>query len=321
MIKNILLILLIFILPLQAKTIKCWINRDGFKECRNSLLPEYVKQRIELLSEKNAQIIEVKEPKTKQQLLAEQKQKKILDQYQQQLAKQKVYDNVLLKTYLTIDDLFLSLKWKITELNSRIIITHEEIRKENKVYLDYISRAAKMERSGKKLSNEIKSNLKTSRNHIKNLEQKIILLEKDKKDIHDKFSYDVDRFTIATINGFKLTLKDDKKAQKIKMIQVTCKEENECNQMWASAKEFVDTHLKQDIMYETDHVYTTKSPNNESDMALTVSRVSSSSYKKTSELISLKIRCYPSRTGEKLCKSSTMSDQLKNFKKMLIQSP
>jgi len=128
--KNIFLLLLVlFSLPLQAKTFKCWTNSDGFRECGNSLPPQYANQRVEFLNEKSGKVSKVTEAaKTEQQITAEKKQAKLKKKLEQEQAKQDAYDNVLLKTYLSIDDLLLSLHWKITTLNSRINVTKATIR-------------------------------------------------------------------------------------------------------------------------------------------------------------------------------------------------
>jgi hypothetical protein len=318
--KNTLLLLLLLLLPLQllplqAKTFKCWTNSDGIRECGNSLPPEYVKQRIEFLNNKSGRVSEVTDAaKTEQQIFAEKAQKKLQQQQEKERAKQNAYDNVLLKTYLSIDDLLLSLHWKITTLDSRINVTKGSISAENKKFLHFTRQAAQMERAGKKLSNEIKNQLKNSRNHVKKLEQRIIMLEKDKKDIHTKFSHDVDRFTIATINGLTLTLKDDEKAQNLNMIQAKCTKRETCDQMWSAAKAFSNEYSTLDVVFDTAQVHTTASPQKENDMAYTVSRASSTYNNIKSEKITLKIRCHPSRTGEELCKSSKMTDRLQAFK-------
>jgi hypothetical protein len=318
--KNIFLLLLVlFSLPLQAKTFKCWTNSDGFKECGNSLPPQYAKQRVEFLNEKSGKISKVTEAaKTEQQIAFEKKQAKLKKKHEREQAKQDTYDNVLLKTYLSIDDLLLSLHWKITTLNSRINVTKATIRAENDNFLQYTSQAAQMERMGKAVSKEVKNELHNIRNHIKKLKQRIIMLTKDKSDIHTKFSHDVDRFTIATVKGLTLTLRDDEKAQKLNMIQVKCKSKNNCDKIWSNAKNFVTKHSNLDIIFDTSQVRTTVSPKKAEDMAYTVSR-SSSLYNNTkTETITLKIRCQPSRAGEELCKSSKMRKQLQLFKKIML---
>lgn len=318
--KNIFLLLLIlFSLTLQAKTFKCWTNSDGFRECGNSLPPQYVKQRIEFLNEKSGKISSVTEAaKTQLQVSTEKAQLKLQKKLEREQAKQTAYDNVLLKTYLSIDDLLLSLHWKITTLNSRINVTKGTISAENNKFLRYTSQAAQMERTGKTVSKGITTELQNTRNHIKKLEQRIIMLTKDKFDIHTKFSHDVDRFTIATVNGLTLTLRDDEKARKLNMIQIKCSKKNSCDKKWSAGKRFIKKHSNLDIIFDTAQVSTTVSPKEPTDLAYTVSRSSSNFNNTKAEKITLKIRCQPSRAGEELCKSSKAASQLLLFKKNIM---
>ncbi|MFK5985186.1 MAG: hypothetical protein QM479_07150 [Pseudomonadota bacterium] len=301
---------------LAAKTFKCWTNEEGIRECGNSLPPQYVNQRIEFFNEKSGTMSTfIPAAKTQQQIFSEKAQEKILKRQQKEQAKQKAYDDVLLKTYLTVDDLLLSLHWKITTLNSNINVTKGSIRTENVNFMLATQKAAKIERAGKKLSEDIKQELQSSRNLIKNYKLRIKMLEQDKTDIHQKFSHDVDRFTIATINGLTLTLRNDEKAQELEMIQLTCTEKKRCDKMWQAAKTFVAENSSLDIIFDTAQVRTTVSPAKVDDMAFTVSRATSTYDNVKSEKITLKIRCQPSRAGKKLCNSPKMINTLQQFKK------
>jgi len=278
-----------------------------------------VKQRVEFLNEKSGKVSKVTEAaKTEQQISAEKAQLKKQKQLERERAKQNSYDDVLLKTYLSIDDLLLSLHWKITTLNSRIKVTKGVISAENNKFLRYTSEAAQMERTGNEVSKEVKNELQNTRNHIKKLEQRIILLTKDKSDIHTKFSHDVDRFTLATGNGLILTLNDDEKARGLNMIQVKCADKISCEKKWQAAKIFINKKSDLDIIFDTKQVNTTVSPKTASDLAYTVSRSQSTYNDSKTEKITLKIRCQPSRVGEELCKSPKVSKQLEEFKQTLL---
>ncbi len=297
---------------------KCWTNSDGIKECGNSLPPEYVKQRVEILSEKSGTVKEVKAAaKTAEQLAEEERLKKIQRQREKEIARQKAYDDVLLKTYLSIDDLLLSLHWKITTLDSRISITEGSIEAEKSKFLKYTRQAAQLERQGKTIPETIKTNLENINKAIANMKNKIVLLEQDKKDIYKKFDYDSKRFMVATINGLSLTLKDDEKARQLNMIQLRCQGKAECDTMWQKAKAFVDKQSKLDIIFDNDLIKTTISPRQEDDLAFVVSRVNNKYYEPEKERITLQIRCYPSTEGDKLCKSDKVTRLLNWFKQTL----
>ncbi len=310
--------LLIFSAPALAISFKCWTNDEGIRECGNSLPPKYVTQRIEFLNSKSGKVSKVTAAaKTQQEIEFEKEQEKLQKKRNREIAKQKSYDEVLLKTYLSVDDLLLSLQWKITTLNSRISVAKGSIRAENVKFMEHTKQAARMERAGRKLTDDIKSELQGSRNRVKNYRLRIKQLEKEITDIHEKFSHDIDRFTVATINGLTLTLRNEDKAEELHMIQLTCTKKVICDQMWQAAKNFTHENSTLKVIFDTKQVQTTESPSDASEMAYTISRTTSTFDNIKSEKITLKIRCQPSRAGEQLCKSSKTREQLKSFKKQV----
>ena len=101
------------------------------------------------------------------------------------------------------------------------------------------------------------------------------------------------------------------------MVQISCNNQEKCDKRWLSAKEFINKHSKLKIIFDTDSVYTTVSPQQSKVLAYTVSKTHTEFNKMRTERVSLKIRCEPSRIGEKLCKSQLVTDQLKTFKEIV----
>jgi len=312
------LILSVLSLNLSAKSFKCWTNDEGFRECGNSLPPKYVNQRIDFFNEKSGKVNKfTPAAKSQAQIIAEKEQLKIQKTIEREQAKQKAYDDVLLKTYLSVDDLLLSLRWKVTTLNSSIKVTKGSIQAEQGKFLDTTQKAARVERSGREISKDLSDKLKKSRSRIKNHKLHIKRLEKDITDIHEKFSHDIDRFSIATAQGLTLTLSNDEKAKALNMVQISCNKTLQCDDLWNKAKEFVIENSDLDIVFDTEQVRTTDSPRKADDIALIVVRSSSIYDNIKSEKITLKIRCQPSRSGEQLCKSEKVANFLTTFKKQV----
>ena len=297
---------------------KCWTNKDGVRECGNSLPPEYVKQRVEYLSEKSGRVRKVKEAaKTAEQIAAEERQRRLERQKQKALAKQTAYDNVLLKTYLTIDDLLLSLHWKITTLDSRIQITKGRIDAERKKFINASRRAARFERQGKKIPQSITDSMKENSKTITHLKNKIKLLQEDKKAIYKKFEHDSVRFMAGTINFHAKKLKRDESAREMNMIQIRCVNKQDCDQKWRKAKQFIDQHSKLKIVFENDQIKTTTSAKKPEQLAYVVVRVNNKYKTPNQETITLQIRCQQSTEGDTFCKGDTVSQQLAQFKQFM----
>ena len=304
--------------PSFAASFKCWTNKEGIKECGNSIPPEYSNQRIQYHSSRSGQVERVKEAaKTKEQLEQEKKQKKLSLVEQRKIAKQKAYDDVLLKTYLSIDDLMLSLRWKITTLDSRIKVAKGTISSQQDKFLTYNNQAANAERQGREIPKDVKENLNDSRDNIQKQKQLIKMLESEKTSIREKFTHDIERFTIARTNGLGFTLSDDERAFNIYSSQIQCSSNDKCSYSWDKAKQFVNEHGDYPIAYDTDVIYSTKSSEEGTKLAMHVSLIDSiESRTKSDKKITLQIRCHPSSEGEKTCKSDKVFNLLVDFKKL-----
>jgi len=311
---------LFLVLPISSYTasFKCWTNDEGIRECGNAIPPKYIKQKIEYLDPKSGKLQKVKSAaKTGDELAAEKKRKKEEQKRLKEIRKQDAYDDVLLKTYLTVDDLLLSLHWKITTLDSRIKVAENSIQSQQSLFASYTKKAANIERSGKPLPKALKEQIAANRNKVKMLKERIKSLENDKKEIHKKFSHDTDRFTVRKVRNLTMTLANQEKARKLNSIQVTCNNQKECNQMWQKAINFSRKKTDLPVIFHTKNVHTTISPKKESDIAIIISRVENQANNAKGEKITFQARCYPSRKGETLCNSKIITNLLESFPKQV----
>jgi len=302
-----------------AASFKCWTNDEGIRECGNAIPPKYIKQKIEYLNSKSGKLQRVKSAaKTEAELMAEKDKKKKQEKTLREAKKQDAYDDVLLKTYLTIDDLLLSLHWKITTLNSRIKVSENSIQSQESIFSSYTKKAANIERSGKPLPKALLDQISKNRAKVKTLQDRIKALENEKKEIHKKFGHDTDRFTTRKVRNLTMTLANLEKARKLNSVQLTCSNPNSCNLMWQKAIKFTRKNSDLAVIYSTKAVHTTISAKAESDIALIISRVKNQiNNTLKGEKITLQARCYPSRQGESLCKSDVVSNLLNNFSQQL----
>jgi len=321
--RTLLFILLLISLSITsaafAASFKCWTNDDGIRECGNAIPPKYIKQKIEYHNTKSGKLQRIKSAaKTEAELAAEKNLKKEQEKNLREAKKQEAYDDVLLKTYLTVDDLLLSLQWKITTLDSRIKVSENSIQSQDSIFKNYTKKAANIERSGKPLPKGLKDQIASNRNKVKKLQDRIKTLENEKKEIHKKFSHDTDRFTTRKVKNLTMTLASLEKSRQLNSIQVKCSDKKNCHNMWQKAIKFTRKNSDLPVIFDTKAVYTTVSPKAENDIALIISRVENKVNNQVKgEKITLQARCYPSRKGESLCKSDIISELLTRFSKQM----
>ncbi len=300
--------------PLKAENlIKCWKNSDGITECGSRIPREYYNQRIRYI-DKQGITRKIKErAKTREEIQSEQELTKLLKLEAEQKRKSKEYDQVLLKTYLTIDDLLIALRAKLDIINSRSKILHSSMELKKRQFGNLVRQAANMERSGKQVSPRLAKKLEASRNDIRNLQAQISSETKETEKIKKVFAHDVERFLITKSNRLKHSLSTPSEAKRLHATRLSCLNDIQCQLLWERSIEFIKEFATRDILYETDTIIVTDTPEKQQDIAMTLTRLDSGQPDSKQELI-FQIRCHPERIGQEFCDSEEVSGLLKEFK-------
>lgn len=115
-------------LPVPA-AIKCWTNDEGIKECGTAVPPEFAQQGHQELSKQGMLKEEVKRVKTEAELAEEVRQ-----------AEMKKQDQILLDTFILVEDIELARDDKIATIDSNITLT---MKRNEKLQQDLDKRTAK----------------------------------------------------------------------------------------------------------------------------------------------------------------------------------
>ncbi|MEJ2761846.1 MAG: hypothetical protein P8126_10035 [Gammaproteobacteria bacterium] len=176
----------------QATTIKCWTNKDGIRECGQTVPPEYSqKSHVELndqgmVIKKEARAKSVKELEEEARL---KKAKKEAELKEKEKARQ---DRILLDTFSTVDDIKMVRDEQLAALESNIKITQKRNEKVQKELGKRIKAAAVVEQSGRKpnksLLDEINSLKSQLKNNNKFIEQKRERMKQTKQDYSKKIA-------------------------------------------------------------------------------------------------------------------------------------
>ena len=94
--------------PSAHAGIKCWTNKDGVRECGNSVPPEYAQQETETKDKRGLTIDKSERAKTLDELEAERQRAKIDQRLAVETQKRAARDRVLLDTFSSEDDLVLN---------------------------------------------------------------------------------------------------------------------------------------------------------------------------------------------------------------------
>ena len=171
--------------------IKCWTNKDGIRECGESVPPEYSQKSHQELNDQGLVIEKQERAKTPEELATEAKQAAAEAEKQRLLEEKKKEDNILLQTFSKVEDIKQVRDEQINALEGNIKVT---IKRNEKIQEDLdtrIARAAAQERSGKTPNKDLLKDIESLRRQLKTNNKFIEDKRKEQKTIADK---KIDRF-------------------------------------------------------------------------------------------------------------------------------
>jgi hypothetical protein len=182
-----------FLLPMGSAqaNIKCWINKDGVRECGQAVPQEYSQKRIEVINSKG---IVVRVIPAKEELDEIRRQEKLRKAEERKKTAARRKDLILLQTYTTERDLLLSRKHNLQAVDGIINITNSNTNtlKENLTTLE--KRAADYERNGEQIPDELLKDMANLKSQIKDNEEFIAKKKLAKQVTEAKFDADLKRF-------------------------------------------------------------------------------------------------------------------------------
>ncbi|MCU7834636.1 MAG: hypothetical protein KZQ83_05200 [gamma proteobacterium symbiont of Taylorina sp.] len=296
---------------------KCWINAEGLTECGNRVPREFYNQRVRFIDSRGI-TREIKEKsKTREEILAEQKtiqeEEDRLIRENGRLRKIKENDDILLKTYLTVDDLLGSMNSKLDITNSRINILQLSLPLKKQKFDGLVRNAANAERSGKKISEHLISKLNALRAEIKNTKAQLIIEETKKKNIKQIYRNDVERFVFLNAQKLNKKLKTKQQNKKLHAAKFQCRNKVQCNDNWKLANVFFKEFSSTDVIYETALFSVSDTPENFQDIAMSLSLLDKEG---DAKILLLQIRCLREAKGKAFCKKDKVTNLLSDFQNL-----
>lgn len=177
-----------------AANIECWKNKDGVRECGNSVPPEYSQQRVEILNDQGV-VIDVRAPaKTKEELEQEKREAQAKAEAEKRAAEQARQDQILLNTFTSDKDILLARDQKLGAVESIIEITQSSIESLRRQLNQLTERAADLERSGKQATPELLDDMADLRRQIKDKEDYIQKERTEKEQLRAEYAAQLKRF-------------------------------------------------------------------------------------------------------------------------------
>lgn len=173
--------------------IKCWVNKDGLRECGNVVPPEYSQGGHSQVTRAGT-VREVEGAKTPEELAAERQRAEAEEADRQRASERAAQDRVLLHTFTTEEDLVLTRDGKLAVMESRVRLLEGRVADLEKNHHQLQEQAALEERAGKSMSAGLREDLLKVDRQIAEHRQFVTDLRREQGEIRSKFESDVQRF-------------------------------------------------------------------------------------------------------------------------------
>lgn len=177
---------------------KCWTNKEGVRECGNTIPPEYSQQKTEVVNERGMTVEVNERAKTKEELAAEARaarlEKKQLAKERRRREEQQRRDRVLLATFATEEDITMARDRQLASIDGTIELTRVAIGKLEEKLADYRKRAAALESRGKETPEDLQQDIDTVQSQIANKEAYVSNKKAEKLALREKYDADLEHF-------------------------------------------------------------------------------------------------------------------------------
>ena len=182
-----------FSAPADA-AIKCWTNKEGVRECGESVPPEYSQQGHEVISNQGTVVKETDRALTPEEIEAQKKQAAEEAEKKRAAEEQARQDQILLATFSSTDEIERQLTDQLAALTARIGTTETFIEKLKDQLNKRIEAAAAAERAGKPANDALKEDIESLKRQLKNNEDSIAELHKEQESTKAEYAAKVERF-------------------------------------------------------------------------------------------------------------------------------
>ena len=184
--------------PSALAGFKCWTNSEGVRECGNAVPPEYAQQGHREMTDQGLTVKTTTRAPTKEELREEreerERQEALAAEQERQRKAQAAKDRVLLSTFSTEEDLLLARNGKIAALESRIQHTEAILFQLEKNLNQFLDEAAKLERGGKQVTPELRTNIANLQKQIEDSHVYIYERRQKMAEVETKFQEDLARY-------------------------------------------------------------------------------------------------------------------------------
>lgn len=178
--------------------IVCWTNNEGVRECGNAVPPEFAQQSVERKSSMGLTLEKSDRARTPEELERDRAEReRVAHEKAEQdriRAERARHDAVLLQTFTTEEDLKLTHDGKVAAIDSRIKHSVQIVERLEQSRTELQGDAANLERSGKKVPEELHQQITDVQSQIDKTLGEIERRENERVLLQERFRADLARY-------------------------------------------------------------------------------------------------------------------------------
>ena len=307
--------MLLSVAPVQAGSIKKWVDENGVVHYGTAIPPQYRDQAHSELNKRGIEIKRFERAKTPEEIERDRALAALRAEQQKLLEEQQARDRILLNLYRNEDDLVMARDGKISQIDGQIRLNYAEIRRMKTRLSEFQSVAAASERSGKTLTQRQQANLESTQRSIEQSYAIILSKEDEKRETFSRYKKDLERFRKLRLGATRSENADrifESEFPDLVDTAVSCSTPDECQRLWSTAQRYATKHATTAIDLSADRIMVTAPPRELRDLSITVSRLANKDSE--GERIFMDVQCSPFTEGREFCRGPEVTAIRNGFK-------
>lgn len=310
---SLLLTLVLLTTAVNAKQFYRFKNTQGNVIVKDQLTNEMIAVGYDVINEHGKIIRRVGPGKTLAQE-EEERLKEIEKKKQEYAFKQKIRsDAELLRQFSSIGDIIRNRDAQLLALEQRIKIQGSKSDLLKLQLEDQQRQAAVHERLGQRIPKILQKDIADTQEQLTINANSTVVLEGEKGKVAERYERDIVRY--KELESLRKTLKkNEKENDGSRPVIYECPDRNTCQKAWQLAQVYAKDNASGQIEIITNTLILTSKPENDTDLALSFSRIPAPN---NSNQIVLEVSCNDSEQGVELCRSDIVKNMRKNYISLL----
>ena len=289
-----------------------WVDDEGVVHYTDQIPPNQVDKGHAELTDRGVRVGVVPPAQTLEEIQRARELERLRAQQERLVEQQRAADRVLLRTYRSVDDLVMARDGKIAAIDVVMAVSRGNIRRQQDWLRNLRAQAADLERTGKSVPAHITEAIAKSERYIRESYATIVEREQEKEAICADFDRDLKRFRqLKDIPEDNANARADVPRLALRNL-VTCDSAAQCDQYWARALAYVQTHATTPVQTSGSNIFITAPPETHEDLGITLSRIQEKAGAATS--IFLDLQCKNQTSAEVGCVDARALKVLSGFR-------